>query len=1080
MRKKLLGFFLLTLLQVTVVFGQDKRITGRVTNSLDGTPIPGVSVIIQGTTTGTQTDADGRYIIKAPGGSVLLFRSIGFGTKTVTVGDATSVDIGLEATTDELSEVVVVAYGKVKKESITGSVTSVAAKDIEKRPITNVMGALEGSAAGIQVNNTTGQPGSEPTIRIRGTTSINGDNSPLYIIDGVFFGGNISDLNPNDIASISVLKDAAASALYGNRASNGVIIITTKRASKSGDAGITVVANQGIYSRGVKEYNVMNQQEFMETMWKGYRNSLMTNNPATYPNKEVAGAKATESLIDNYLTLNIYDKPNDQLFDANGKLVADARIRPGYLDDLNWFNDIETQGHRQDYSISGRSNSNKSSLYYSVGYLDEKGYLKGSNYKRFTGRVNADLQAKDWLKYGFNLSGSHQQSDRLPGGTGSAGSIVSPFNFARSAAPIYPVHLHDPATGEYVLDEEGQKRYDDGSNTRSWLPGRNAIWENELNKDKVYRNTINGQVYFDIKFLKDFTFSVKGDLNLRNSDNHTYSNAVIGDGQGNKGRAERNNYRYMNYTAQQLLTWARAFNQHNVDVMIGHENFYDNYNYLNGYKTNETFANQLELINFTAITRLTDYQHNYRTEGYFARARYNYDEKYYIDGSIRRDGTSRFSKDARWGTFFSLGGSWLISKEDFFQPISHVVNYAKLRASYGEVGNDAGVGSTVLYPYMALYTLGQNANVAALYKSQLSALALHWETSSSVTAALETRLFNRANLTVEYFDKRSQNLLLDVNLPLSAGATSTSEAAAIIRQNVGSVSNKGLEVSLDVDVVKTKDWTWNVGAHATWMKNEIVRLSEQNKNGIIDGNYKYTVGHGIYDWWTYQFAGVDQMTGNSLYVLDSDTYKPDATTGEHLKYLVNINGTYYTTYHTYAKRDFVGSPMPKMFGGISTALTYKNFSLSALMTYATEFKIYDDSYLDLRTMSGTPESMHKDLLRAWDGVPAGMTETSPNRIDPKGIPVVDFARSQYNNVMSSQFLQNGSYLVIKNISLTYNLPSSLLNKIDISSVRLNAGVENLATFTKLRGMNPQQQFNGRSVNAWVTPRVVSFGVTVGL
>lgn len=1077
MRQKLLGLFLMTVLQVTVAYAQNKQVKGKVTDANDGTGIPGTSVIIKGTNTGTQTDANGNFTLTVPEGKELIFRSIGFGEKTVKVGPGGTLSISLNSQTGDLNEVVVVAFGKAKKESLTGAVTSVTAKDIEKRPITNALGVLEGSAAGIQVNNTTGQPGSEPSIRIRGFSSVNGVNSPLYVIDGVLFAGNISDINPNDIESVSVLKDAASSALYGSKAANGVIIISTKKAAKGNDGSMNVVVNQGVYSRGIKEYKTLNQKDFMETMWQGYRNFLRSTNPTTYPTDAAANAKATSSLVSDYLFLNIFDKPADQLFDANGKMVADAQILNGYRDDLNWFDQLERMGYRQDYSLSGRASGKKSNLYYSVGYLDEKGYLKTSDYKRFTGRINADIQAKEWLKYGFNVAGSHQNSNNSPGGTGSAGSIVSPFNYARSIAPIYPVHLHDKTTGEYVLTVDGEKQFDEGSTTRNQLVGRHTIWENQLNKDKVVRNTLSGQLYLDLRFLKDFTFTVKGDLNVRNSDNATYSNAKIGDGAG-QGRASRDNYRYKNYTAQQLLNWGKSYGSHNVDVMVGHENYYENIVELYGYKTKETFANEYSLVNFTSITSLTDQEDNYRSESYLGRARYNFDNKYFVEGSMRRDGSSRFAQDVRWGNFWSIGGSWLLSKENFFLPATKIVDYAKLRVSYGEVGNDASAGR---YGYMALYNIDQNANLAALYKSQLESLNMKWETTASISAALEARVYDRVNFTAEYFDKRSRNLLFNVNLPLSAGATSSSAAEAVITKNLGSVSNKGFELTVDVDVIRNKDWRWNVGANATWMKNEIVKLPEQNRvDGIINGNYKYLEGHGIYDFFTYQFVGVDQMTGSALYVPDNEKYDPSNTSGDWQKYLVNINGTNYTTYHTYAKRDWAGTAIPNVYGSFSTGLTWKNLTLSGVFTYAQGGKTYDDSYLGLMSMSGSVGNLHSDLLKAWNGVPEGMTETSPNRIKAGGVPVVDFSKSIYSNAMSSRFLQDGSYFVIKNVGLSYTMPQALLRKIDFNSVRFNLSVENLATFTKLQGMNPQQQFNGRSVSAFVTPRVMSFGVNIGL
>jgi len=1077
MKQKLL-LLVITVLSYFAVCAQNKTVTGTVLDATDGLPLPGVSIKAKGGTQFAQTNNQGVFSIAVPQNvQSLVFSFVGYAEQEVKI-TGRSLTVKLSSVAQKLSEVVVVAYGQSTKEAITGAVTSISAKDIEKRPITNTLAVIEGAAPGIQVNNTAGQPGSEPAVRIRGFSSLT-ENSPLYVIDGVPFGGNVADINPNDIESVSVLKDASASSLYGNRASNGVIILTTKKGK--GTPSLNFSSNQGYYSRGIAEYDRMGPDQFMETMWQGFKNSLRTSNPAAYPTEAAAAARATSNLISDYLLLNIYNKPAGQLFDSNGKLVAGAQILPGYADDLDWFT-FERKGYRQDYNVNASSSTDKSSLYFSTGYLNEKGYIKKSNYSRFSGRVNASFTPKSWIKSGFNLSGSHQRSNYISASAASSGSYKSPYWYARTIAPIYPVHLHNITTGEYILDDSGMPRYDDGTLTRKQYVGRHTIWENELDEDFDFRNTLNGQGFVDIKFLKDFTFTVKGDLNVRNNEEQTYNNAIIGDGSGNNGRAQRIIYRYKNYTAQQLLNWNKAFGQHHVDVLAGHENYSYNYNYLNGYKTTETFAGKTELINFTDIVRLTDYQVNYRTEGYLSRAKYDYNNIYYVDASFRRDASSRFSRTSRWGNFWSLGGAWLVSKENFFQPLASKINNLKLRASYGEVGNDAAAG---YYAYMALYDLRQNANRSALTIGQNANEDLIWETSSSSNAALEGRIFNRANFVIEYFDKRSQNLLFDVNLPLSAGGTSTTTAESVITKNIGSISNRGLELTFDVDVVKNQNWGWNVGANATFMKNKIVRLPEENRqNGIVSGLFKRVEGRGIYDFWTYQYVGVDQMTGDALYLPDTENYNVNGSaptkTAIPAANLVQINGNYYTNFNTYAKRDWSGSAIPKVFGSFSTQFRYKDLSLSGLFTYALGGKTFDYAYQDLVSMSGTPGSLHTDLLKAWNGVPAGMTATSADRIDPKGTPVVDFARSDRVNGTSTRFLQDGSYLVIKNIALNYRVPKTLLGKLDISSLSLNLGVENLATFTKLKGMNPQQAFNGTNDHAYITPRTVSFGINLGL
>ncbi|MDA3615605.1 SusC/RagA family TonB-linked outer membrane protein [Polluticaenibacter yanchengensis] len=1077
--RKLLFTSAAFLLMTMATYAQ-KVVKGKVTDE-DGKPVPSASVTVKGTKIGTTTDENGNYTITVPNDSkTIVITSIGNAEKEIQVNQSGVFNVSLQQSIAKGDEVVVIAYGTSKKSALTGSVTSVGASEIEKRPITNAIGVLEGAGAGIQVNNTIGEPGSNATIRIRGFGSLT-NNSPLIIVDNAPFGGNLTDISPVDIESISVLKDGSAASLYGSAAANGVIVVTTKRSAKGGKSMVDIVANQGLYQRGINEYSRVNAKEYMEVMWQGFKNELKSNDPVLYPTDAIAGARASQYLVSDKLRLNIFDKPANQLFDTNGKLLPNVSILPGYVDDLDWFKPIERIGHRQDYTLSGRNGNDKNGMSFSVGYVDEKGYLKYSDYKRFSGRLNANLQVNDWFKYGFNLSASHQMSNNSPAGTGSSGSIVNPISFARSIAPIYPVHLHNTTTGDYVLDGSGNKIYDDGSVTRLQSVARHAIWENELNKDKTTRNTLNGRAYVDISILKNLVFSVNGDLNVRNNDNETYNSAVIGDGQGNNGRINSTNYRYKNYNWRQSLNWNEKFGQHDVDVFVAHENYANRYNYLYGYKTNESFANNPFFSNFNNITSLNGYEVETRTESYLGRVRYGYNDKVFVDVSLRRDGNSRYSSDTRWGTFWSVGGSWLINKEKFLENVSWL-DQLKLRASYGELGNrDAATE----YAWMALYTVAQNGNAAALYKVQNEARDLKWETSGMYDLGISGTLFKKLSFEVTYFDKRSIDLIFDVNRPLSAGGTSTSNAESTIAQNIGTLSNRGFEITVDYSILNTKDFSVSLGANATLMKNEFLKLPPENReNGIINGTKKYMEGHGIYDFWLNQFVGVDQMTGRSLYKPNTKDYNVNGSDPSKnpipAEHLVEINGQYYTLNTTYAERNWSGSAIPKVFGSVTPSVRYKNLTFSAVITYAFGGKTYDDSYASLMSTSGTPSSMHTDVLRSWKGIPEGMTEKSENRIDPNGIPEINFKNSTNNNATSSRFLQDGSYIVLKNINVSYKIPQAILSKYKIRNASVSFAVENLYTYTKLMGMNPQQSFAGTSVNAFVTPRVMSFGINLGL
>lgn len=1059
-------------------------VSGTVFSSEDDSPIIGASIKIQGTKMGAATDIDGKFRLEnVKKGATLVVTYIGMQTKTVKAGE--NMKIYMTSDSKSLDEVVVqVAYGAAKKSTLTGAVTQVDSKQIEVRPVSSVTSALEGTTSGVQINSTYGQPGEEPSIRIRGFGTVNGSATPLYVLDGVPFGGNISDLNSNDIESITVLKDAASCALYGNRASNGVILITTKR-GKGEKMAFNLKVNQGTYSRGIKEYKVLNAKEFMETSWLNLRNSRISAGD----DQATANAYASKNLINDELYLNIYNKADDQLFDANGKLVSDAQILDGYADDLDWYDNAIRDGYRQEYNFSGSQASAKSDYYFSVGYLNEKGYVTNSDFDRLTGRAAMNFRPKKWLNTGFTISGSHQKSNITNGN--SSASYTNAFMFCRDIAPIYPVHLHN-ADGSYQLDSFGNKQYDSGSYTdengnpvltRNQYQDRHVIWENELNENKSFRNTIQSSAYMDLKFLNDFTFTVKGELNVRNNENRTYNSALIGDGKGNNGRTSRSIYRYKNYTFQQQLNWNHTFGNHTVGVLLGHENYSYFYDYTYIYKTNQTFAGQDNLDNFTNLTNGSGYSNRYRTESYLGRVRYDYQEKYNVEASFRRDGSSRFAKESRWGNFGSIGASWVVTKEDFMKPITWV-NNLKLRADYGLVGNDAGAG---YYSYMALYASKQNHNKGAYYLSQLANTKLKWETGASFGIGVDARLFNRWNISAEYFDKRNKDLLFDVYLPLSAGATSSSSAEATITENMGTISNRGFEINTDVDIFKNKDWTVNLSANASFIKNKIVELPEQDKDGIISGIYKIAEGKSRYEFFTYTYVGVDQMTGNSLYKANLENYHVTTADGQTVgnadgndisKYVTLIGNEYYVNNTSYALKEYHGSAIPKVYGSFAPSVRYKDLSLSLMFTYSIGGKVYDAVYSSLMSTGTSPSNYHKDILKSWSEIPSGMTEDSQDRIWYGGIPQINSSMTSTNNATSSRWLTDASYLVLKNINMSYSLPKAWVNALTLESIRLNLSCENAFTCTKRRGMNPQQSFNGYQYNYLVTPRVFTIGVDV--
>ena len=1076
-------------LSVGISLAQTK-VTGTVVSYEDNEPIIGATIQVVGNAgVGTVTDYDGNFTLDVPEGmKTLRITYVGMEPLEVAVSTKT-LRIQLRNDVHTLDEVVVVAYGTQKKTSLTGSIQEVKSEAIELRPTSSVASALEGSVTGVQVNSTVGAPGEDPQIRIRGVGTVNGSSSPLYILDGVPYSGSISDLNPQDIESMSVLKDAASAALYGNRASNGVILITTKK-GKQGKMNITFDVKQGTYSRGIAEYDRLGAREWMEAQWLNMKNNRM----AAGDDAATAGAYASKHLIADRLQLNIFDKADEALFTADGKLVSDARIKGTYGEDLDWYKQAIGHGYRQEYNFNANGATEKSDYLVSLGYLDEQGYLKTSGFDRLSARLSGNIQPAEWLKVGVSLNATHQNFNA---GYGTGNANTNPFNFCRKISPIYPVHAHDLTTGEYYLDGMGNLMYDGGSyidpdgqvvHTRNQYPDRHIIWENQLNTDKIIRNTVNSIAYANIILPYNFTLSLKGSLNLSNDSENKYYSAVIGDGKANNGRLRRTDVRQKNYTFQQQLHWRQEFGVHSVDALLGHESYKLTRNYMASGKDSEIVPNLTNLLNFTQFAQLLDYNDNYTLESYLGRVRYGYDSRYNIEFSFRRDGSSRFAKNARWGNFWSTGASWVISNEKFMKQYDWV-NYLKLRADYGEVGNDSGSG---LYGYMALYQQDVHAGKGAYYISQLPNEDLKWETGQSWGVAIEGRLFNKLNFNVEYFDRRNKDLIFNVYNPLSAGATDTTTPQSVTTMNLGTISNHGVEISGDMDVYKSKNWSVNVGASITFEKNKVVKLPEQNRDGIIDGTKKIVEGMDRYQFYTYTWEGVNTKNGLSLYKFNSDEYfftdggttygNPAGTeiTGSQKNAVVVIDGTPYSYLTTYGKREFHGSAMPTAYGSFNFSVSYKAFSLYTLFTYQLGGKVMDSNYQLLMNSQSTPTALHKDVLKGWTAEQA----TATDAIDRNGVPMLSDAPVIVSgleadlNSTSSRWLTSASYLILKNINLSYQLPKELVRKAGIENVMLTLTCENLFTLTSRKGMNPQQNFAGTQSATFVTPRIFSAGVNI--
>jgi TonB-linked SusC/RagA family outer membrane protein len=717
--KKVLLLFLL-FGAISISYAQKMSISGTVSD--DSGVLLGVSVLIKGTSIGTDTDFDGKYNISAAKGDVLVFRSLGYKAVEKTVGTSTVINVTMAEDSNTLEEVVIVAYGTTTKEAFTGSASVVSSKDLELRTVTSPIAAIEGKATGVQFLSASGQPGSSPDIVIRGVGTLNGATSPLYIVDGIQFEGSLSSINQDDIGSMTILKDAASTSLYGSRAANGVVIITTK-SGKKGVLQVNASSQFGVISRAIEDYSTVGAGQYYELAWEAYKNTLTGANPA---------ADASASIY-NRLGYNPFDVPNDQIVGVDGKLNPNANL---IYKSLNWRDLMERTGTRESYSVSIAGGGDNHKVFFSSSYLKEEGYLIESDFDRITTRINADFSPTKWLKIGGNaniaLTDSHGPT------SGGTGSIVNPFNWAISLAPIYPVYEND-ASGNIVRDASGQPVYDLGETlSRPYNPGRHGIAELILNEDQRKQNTFGFRQYAEFTLMDGLKAKVTYGQDIQDYIEKGYENQIVGDG-APTGRYSEVRFRRTVENFNQLLTYNKTFNDvHNLDVTLGHESYDRNYSELNGIANTQTATGIYEFANFAAGDNVNGFSTDHRLEGYFARLNYNFDSKYYLSASFRRDGTSRFAADSRWGNFYSVGGSWRIDQEKFMEDVSFVDNL-KIRASYGEVGNER-VGN--FYLYQGLYEILPNAGAPGIFWSAPGNSDLIWENQVSWDVALEFGLFN--------------------------------------------------------------------------------------------------------------------------------------------------------------------------------------------------------------------------------------------------------------------------------------------------------------------------------------------------
>ena len=1034
------------------VLAQTKEITGAVTSADDGSPIPGVAVSVKGTTMGTITDISGNFRLRIPqDAQTLVFSFVGLATQEITIGDRTFISVVMESDAVDVEEVMVVAYGTAKKASFTGSAATIKNETLQKRTVASVTKALDGTVAGIQSTSGGGQPGSNASVIIRGFGSINASNSPLYVVDGIPYDGALNAINPNDIETVTVLKDASAASLYGSRAANGVVMITTKKGLERGDTKpvINLKASWGVASRAIKPYDTVDEKGFMEVMYDAYKNDLI------YEEGMAPSAAAVEALnrmgsasagfLGSGQRYNPFNYPVTELIDpTTGKVRSDARL----LYSESWLDEITADNPlRQEYQLQVQGgNAEKTKYMTSLSYLSEEGLLKTTAFDRIGGRVSVDHKLTDWAKSGLTANFSQTKSNYAYG-TGSQTANV--WYSAQFMGPIYPVYLKD-AEGKDVYDALGAKQFDYGiSRPGGAQPNWNSIATLYDDKAELVSDGVGGRTFFELAPvdgpLKGLKFTTNLGFDYTTQNRMVYYNPYNGNASSTNGRLTKSNSRTMSYTFNQLLNYVKKVNDWEFDVLAGHEYYAYKYNYLTAQKTGFPFGGLYELAAASTIADANSFEDNYKIESYLSRINVNFREKIYLSASYRTDGSSRFHEDARWGDFWSVGASWRISEESFMDSFDFIDNLT-LKASYGESGNDNLLdsdGNRILYAWQSLYDLGYpNANMSGAVISSLENKSLKWEKNKSLNIGFETRLFSRLDVSLDYYEKKTSDLLMEEPMALSTGFAS-------FLNNVGVMKNSGVEFNIGTDLIKTNDFEWRINLLGTTNKNEVLELAG-GKEEMTTANYITKVGETLNSFYVAKSAGVDPLTGVQLY------YGLDADKNEYVTSDINVAAN---------SRQIAGSRIPDIYGSITNDFKImKHFDLYVLTTYSIGGKVLEGMYSGLMKPMYPGTSFHSHIERRWR--------------EPGDITDVPRAKVNSTDRITDRYLVDASYFSIKNITFGYTLPQRYARKASFESVRVFVTGDNLKLFSHLDGMDPQYNFTGGVDYVYSPNRTISLGIDI--
>lgn len=973
-------FIIIWIMANGVLWAQTTTITGVVTSADDKQPIPGVTVVIKGTTTGTITDLDGRYSLQAKANDTLAFSFVGMKPQFHAVGANKTIDVVLKSAATLMDEVVVVGYGTESKKLLTGSVSNVNTDDIKFMPTPTVDAILQGKTPGVMINQNSGTPGGGMTVRIRGINSISAGSDPLYIVDGVpILSGNfgqvgfsgqglnaISDINPEDIESISILKDASSAAIYGARASNGVVLITTKR----GKAQKTKI-NFGAYVGNQRLWKKL--QMLDADQWYEYRRELGENPQITGYNTDWIDEVTNDKKLTDALTSNI--------------------------------------------ELSASGGDEKTTFYVSGNHFTEEGVIKGTYYRRLNGRLNIDHYVNKKLKIGFNTNITDAYNKRVEGDQTLFGVLPN----AISLAPNVPIYKAD---GTY--DETGQ------------YANPIAIANETKNINTTFRNL--GNVSMDYKIIKGLMFKSKLGYDFHALQEHSFDPPITRQGLRYNGLGIEATSKASNIMVNYLLSYEKQFNNvHNVDAILGHD--YNKYKRTSTFQDASNFPSEKfeYLANAATLRTSSANKSEEAINSFFTRIKYNYNYKYLMTLNFRYDGSSKFGENNKYGAFPGISLGWRISEEDFFKSVPYIDDM-KLKLGYGLTGND----QIPNYRFLELYS-GQRYGLSpAIYYSQISNPDLRWEKSAQLSIGTDIALLKELIiLNIEYFNKKTKDLLLTKPLPLSTGFSGVTE-------NIGEMENKGFEFGITTRNVEKNDLLWTSNFNFSTYKNEVTKLY-QNQPLSPTGRAQSSieVGKPIGFFYGYKSLGVDPTTGELIFE--------------------DINGDGQITA---ADQTDIGNPHPDFIVGLNNNMKWKNIDVALMLQGSYGNDVFNGSRRYIESISGNDNQTIAALDR-WK--------------EPGDITDVPKAGNLNAGQISSYLVEDGSYLRIKNLTIGYNFGKKVLNYVKFNNAKVYATVYNLYTFTNYSGMDPEVNYAGDTdvvmgVDFFTYPQVrkIIFGISVGL